>query len=335
MYVDRKPELQELYLAHHGVKGMKWGVRHDRKSSGHNRPKRFEKKTDKFSNERQGFGKMRLAKVAVNTAYKAGDKASEHLRKSGQTELADQVQDATKKLNYVKMPDLNIGREILLGVGSAALLPINPGAAIGVGTVTAALVGVRLKNAARSIARTAAYKTERDSAYVDSKTGLKLKSKELDSKEDMKRVNPMYGDALKGSKNNCMACSIAYDMRRRGYEVRAKNINFGLKTSEMQNYYKDSHFSGLMRIGNALDEIRSQPDGARGAVSVRWTTGGGHSMAYEVNGGKVTIIDSQTSKRYSERTFRASSLLKVSTMGYTRLDNCTPDIDLLRKEIIE
>lgn len=344
MYIsDNKPELQDLaisikpdleVLAHHGVKGMKWGVRRTPEQLGHRRSSR-KTVSGKSDNTSVGFGGVRLYKFATRKAFEAGNHISDKLEEGGNSEAAAATRSAVKKLNYIPIPDLNIGAEVAAGVTAALVMPINPVGGAALGGLAGVAMARRLKNAGRSIGRTASYKLERDAAPVDEKTGLRKKQKNLTSEEDSKRVNPMYGDALKGSKNNCMACSMAYDMRRRGYEVRAKKINFGLLNSDMQKYYKDSVYSGDMRPRHALDALKSEPDGSRGAVTVKWTMGGGHSMGYEVHNGEVTIIDSQSSKRYSEKAFRAKAVLGVTTMGYTRLDNCTPDIEALKRDIIE
>ena len=327
-----KPNLEDLYLSHHGIKGMKWGVRRTPEQLGH---KRGQKNTKSRENDRIGFGMMSLARFGISSAYNLGEKASQKLKNEGRYEEANVVDAGLYRLNRTRVVDLNIGKEIASGVVAAAMLPVNPVGAAAVGGIAAACMANRIKNAARSAIRTVEYKQERDNAAIDKKTGLKLKSSDLDEKEDMKRVNPMYGDALKGSKNNCMACSMAYDMRRRGFEVRAKKLNFGLKNSDMLKYYKNAEYSGDMSTRKAFVLLKQQPDGSRGAVTVHWTMGGGHSMGYEVKGGKVTIIDSQTSKRYSEAAFRSQALLGVTSMGYTRLDNCTPNYEALRKDILE
>ena len=53
---------------------------------------------------------------------------------------------------------------------------------------------------------------------------LKRKTTETNQNEDMAACNPKY---LKGGvyKNNCISCALAYDMRRRGYDVESAPID--------------------------------------------------------------------------------------------------------------
>ena len=58
--------MNELY--HHGIKGMKWGVRHDRESSGVRNPKKIEKKRFKVDKRKVAIG----ATVAAGTLAALG-----------------------------------------------------------------------------------------------------------------------------------------------------------------------------------------------------------------------------------------------------------------------
>lgn len=50
---------EEDYLAHHGVKGMKWGVRHERKNKGLSKraKKKLDKKTGKYMSVGRSYSK--------------------------------------------------------------------------------------------------------------------------------------------------------------------------------------------------------------------------------------------------------------------------------------
>lgn len=67
---------------------------------------------------------------------------------------------------------------------------------------------------------------------TDSKTGLKIKNeqvKSLSEEEDLKMVNPRNGhsDNYSNASNNCVFCSLTYEMRKRGYDASANPSDVG------------------------------------------------------------------------------------------------------------
>ena len=65
---------------------------------------------------------------------------------------------------------------------------------------------------------------------------VKKKSREMTEDEDMKRVNPYYleDDSFK---INCVYCTLAYRMRRKGYDVEADDYHQGLEEKETANTF--------------------------------------------------------------------------------------------------
>lgn len=68
---------------------------------------------------------------------------------------------------------------------------------------------------------------ERAEAPVDKKTGLKKQVTEKSLEENVKRVNPDYRLEGMNGKINCVNCSMALELRRRGYEVSAQVTTSG------------------------------------------------------------------------------------------------------------
>lgn len=146
-----------------------------------------------------------------------------------------------------------------------------------------------------------------------------------------------------------MLCTSTYDLRRRGYDVTAKTAGAGFFTTDINKWYpkaKVKNISGedpklksnnqfigsRTKIKDATDkfikEAQSQGEGARGNIMVTWNgTASGHSMVYEVKGGKVRILDAQANKVYND----PYKILKqtTGTFDVARLDN----VDFNIKEI--
>lgn len=189
------------------------------------------------------------------------------------------------------------------------------------------------------------YTKEREGSSVDSKTGFNLKKREMTVQEDSARVNPLVHNFDNNTKNNCMLCTSTYDLRRRGYDVKAKKASTGYFTEELLAWYpkaKINKVTGLNEKGKPStkemtsklkSELIKQGDGARGNLMIKWAgTRGGHSVAYEVTNGNLRIIDAQINKIYDN----PDSFLRRCTneVEYARLDNISFDLKTI-KEVAE
>lgn len=162
---------------------------------------------------------------------------------------------------------------------------------------------------------------------------LKKKTVKMDSVEDMKYVNPRIGNQ-KGAVNNCGYCSVAMEMRSRGYDVRARKKAKGIYVGEYENWFKNvdikrpvfSKEKGetrkkfvLRSYDKLCTEIEKFGDGSRGYVGVQYEKGGGgHAMFWKVQNGRVTFYDGQNNTTNNDRIFALSDPTKYS---YARLDN--------------
>lgn len=136
-------------------------------------------------------------------------------------------------------------------------------------------------------------------------------------------VNPNFSKG-KEFQNNCGYCSIAYELRRRGYDVEA-NPKMGLFVSEWQ-----SMFAGFnpvpvdaKRKESAIKEMKHKisqwGDGARGSVFVVWDGRSyGHFFSIEVENGEVRFVDPQNGNADVEDYFKR---VKPSSILYGRVDN--------------
>lgn len=188
---------------------------------------------------------------------------------------------------------------------------------------------------------------------IDKKTGFHKKARPMSMDEDVKSVNPNFYNFNSNTKNNCMLCTAAYDMRRRGYDVTAELAGKGYDYNDIKRWYPKAKIvdvsSGLesynpkvmadrfkitttskkQLVENTKREIESQPNGSRGNLMVQWTSfQGGHSMAYEVVDGKMHIFDGQTGTHYMNPDKILKQCYQVS---YARLDNVQPDMKRIKE----
>lgn len=164
---------------------------------------------------------------------------------------------------------------------------------------------------------------------VTKESDLKKKENPGTPEEDMAAVNPNYRRGRE-YQANCMYCAAAFDLRRRGYDVQARERNVGGMDLEISEWYKDAKPTAYNTAAEVLDAARKQPNGARGMISGQgpW---GGHELAYEVNDNKLTIYDAQGNKTWKESQFK-----KFYAQGtVTRLDNCEPNWKTIGEVISE
>lgn len=201
---------------------------------------------------------------------------------------------------------------------------------------------VRAAQAVNSSKKVKAAEEIRNQSSVDSSTGLHVKSKEMSKTEDMALVNPGYKNFDANTKNNCMLCTTAYDLRRRGYEVSAKKASTGYSAYDCTRWYKDGKVEDISytfqnnessrkhHANETISYLEKQGNGARGNLMVYWATGGGHSMAYEIENNKVVIYDCQTNTVYHNPHDILDNTVSSQCM---RLDNLEVDYEYIKEAV--
>lgn len=122
--------------------------------------------------------------------------------------------------------------------------------AFGPGVVKAIHNDTEKKNAEKFVKKC---DEERNAAPIDKKSGLKLKSTNLDEKEDIRRVNPQYGVDRRslgestGATSNCVNCTMALEMRKRGFEVQAKlnNTTMTVTPAAVEEFFNISRATNI------------------------------------------------------------------------------------------
>lgn len=168
---------------------------------------------------------------------------------------------------------------------------------------------------------------------VDAKNGLPLKRKPATVEQDMAVVNPSKGNTTVSANNNCALCTMAYDMRRRGYDVIAKqrspiNILYDIGEDDVSAIYPGAKTIQAGKTAADLTRaLKKEPEGSRGAAFCSWAdANSGHVVAYEIQNGKPILIDAQNNEKYDNIGDLFSDTRSVS---YCRLDNIEPNYNLI------
>lgn len=124
-----------------------------------------------------------------------------------------------------------------------------------------------------------------------------------------------------GYSNNCAYCTLAYDMRQRGYDVEASAVGKLISNTPevIESWYEGGKISMVSPDTIEKKILETNEEGARGQFIVYWEGGGGHSLTYEVENGTVYIRDCQINKMYKLSEYPCYPYIAQS--GYMRTDN--------------
>ena len=312
--LDKSAQHSDDSLQHYGVLGMRWGIRRYQNEDG----------TLTAAGKKH---RKELAVVQSNSNISVRDAKTQ------------QIKQETAKENSAAALGMVVGAQAL--------------------AITSILVADSIQRS-NAISRDKKAEKRISQAPRDPKTGLPLKEQPSSIKDDMKAVNPSRGSGEATSLANCGYCTLAYDMRRRGYDVLAKKAVDGTNPDEFYSkYYKNAKVNYVEPDGykemlqtykgrpdlmlmdrqnsncqkaiirQAESEMLSQGEGARGYFGVTWAGAlAAHSMAYEVSGGKVNIIDAQSATKKDISEFTPL----ISQCRYARLDNAEPNYEQIKKD---
>jgi len=205
-------EWTSTYLEHHGVKGMRWGVVKEKRQERRERIQvKRDAKAQKYLDKASGFQSNIDQAVAGNKRSKNRVIAKNYEKK--QQALAD-----AKKKREGKLTDKQ--RKIAIGATAAAVI---------IGSYVT-YQSINSGNARRL--------TEKGKMFVNGrnantshpwKIDHSLADKNMNADAVMSKVvqhvNPGYGRP--GTKMNCRRATMAYEMRRRGYDVAATRTPTG------------------------------------------------------------------------------------------------------------
>lgn len=142
-------------------------------------------------------------------------------------------------------------------------------------------------------------------------------------------ANPNYNPQYSEYSENCQRCVIAYEARRRGYDVVAQPTYQGDDLNRGDNFATNFAGAKVENVGattrakaqkNLEDKMAQYGDGARAIVAVQWSGASyGHVINVEQKNGKTIYRDAQTGVQYKGNNFFKS--VKSKSVTVTRVDN--------------
>lgn len=126
---------------------------------------------------------------------------------------------------------------------------------------------------------------------------------------------------------NCAYCTLAYDLRQRGYDVEASAAYYETANDdeEIETWYEGGKFTQFSSTD--VDEMEKEilahsPEGSYGQFGCFWVLGGGHAMVYEVKNGEVWIRDCQHNEKYKLKEYPLRGYFSSNPPpDYMRTDN--------------
>lgn len=133
--------------------------------------------------------------------------------------------------------------------------------------------------------------------------------------DDLSAVNPEWADESMRT-GNCASCVMAYELRRRGYDVDARDYAYGPDHEAMEAYFAGggAYFENIDPPTEeaTLENLSDMPDGARGFITIKFgDLNAGHVFSWEVEGGKVRFIDPQSGKTDASDQLRDTSEIQI------------------------
>ena len=341
-------------LEHYGVLGMRWGHRKSESSVGTTRSRKERKKAKREEHARKSEVQAAAAQKTIDQ-IKAKPKTNWFVQSQRNNQIKELEAHRDQKLKDAK--DIREGhftdrqKTILIGAGVTA-------------GVLAAYGTYKFVDSGQA------------TSFLNRNTPLKrneLLSRKMGTdsimREVVKDINPDYGQF--GTKMNCRRCTFAYELRRRGFDVKStrsfhgsgqtpasilnatdpkSNIGSGRlgQVSEVIREAISEHeghgkgqFTQLLQSGGLGKEkikpndifgaITKHGEGSRGELGVGWSMGRAHSMAWEVIGGKAHIFDTQNGKVYRSPVEFINVSKGIEKAGITRLDNVDLNSQFLRR----
>lgn len=162
--------------------------------------------------------------------------------------------------------------------------------------------------------------------YRTGAEALGRQGKPMNIADAVNNANPHYDKTGMYSEfnENCQRCVVAYEARRRGYDVTAQPTYRGDTMSIDENWnkaFENPQPATVTSRAQVEVTMASYGSGARAVLSFDWKDGrSGHVINVEYNRGHITYLDPQVGGKYvGSELFSAIST--TSNMKLTRVDN--------------
>lgn len=169
-------------------------------------------------------------------------------------------------------------------------------------------------------------------------------------KDSYENANPFYSAQYSEYSENCQRCVVAYEMRRRGYDVEAQptydmdqwptvayTTAEGTRLGRWRGAFRhavtdDVGVSGRMQntaagenklLSNIMDRMKEYGAGSRAVINFGYRGSRmGHVFNVENQGGSLVFVDAQTGERYTHADMRSFvRVMNTASVGLTRTDN--------------
>lgn len=164
---------------------------------------------------------------------------------------------------------------------------------------------------------------------------LGSKGKPMSMADAVRGANPYYDGTYREFSENCQRAVVAYEARRRGYNVTAqptfegdqlpKGVA-GTNNARWQGAFKGAKtemVSGknAKEVQNNIEsKMKEYGNGSRAIVGVQWKNGGGgHVFNIERQGGKTYYVDAQIGAKYKPSEILGA--IKPNSVRLVRTDN--------------
>ena len=164
---------------------------------------------------------------------------------------------------------------------------------------------------------------------------LGTKGRPMNMVDAVKGANPYYDGSYREFSENCQRAVVAYEARRRGYNVTAQPTFQGDKLPEgnvggsgngrWQGAFKGAKSESVgasnpTKLQNNIEKKMAEyGDGARAIVKIQWKNGEGHVFNVERKNGKVHYVDAQIGAKYNPK--QLFTQVKPQSTRIVRTDN--------------